>query len=131
METAANSTTSSPSERYSSSMEATRIETKTCSFLSTMRILASSFCVCCFFSLTSSFLLSQRVLATSSKCLASTTDDSISSSATMKPLFYQHTVSITAPSRGCHLISSQIQNAIENDLSQIEMGLMNLFIQHS
>eukprot|EP00804_Cyclotella_cryptica_P024419 CCRYP_015870-RB/>CCRYP_015870-RB protein AED:0.26 eAED:0.26 QI:241/1/1/1/1/1/5/325/223 len=47
------------------------------------------------------------------------------------PRWYQHEISITAPSRGCHLITSQVNNAIRNDLSTIKIGMANLFIQHT
>mmetsp|Transcript_113762 Transcript_113762/g.317749 ORF Transcript_113762/g.317749 Transcript_113762/m.317749 type:complete len:223 (+) Transcript_113762:127-795(+) len=45
--------------------------------------------------------------------------------------WFQHEITITAPSRGCHLITSQVQKAIANDLSQIKIGMCNLFIQHT
>jgi secondary thiamine-phosphate synthase enzyme len=45
--------------------------------------------------------------------------------------WFQHEISITAPSRGCHLITSQIQKTISQDLSQIKIGMCNLFIQHT
>eukprot|EP00529_Nitzschia_sp_RCC80_P035901 CAMPEP_0113483752 /NCGR_PEP_ID=MMETSP0014_2-20120614/23597_1 /TAXON_ID=2857 /ORGANISM="Nitzschia sp." /LENGTH=158 /DNA_ID=CAMNT_0000377311 /DNA_START=168 /DNA_END=644 /DNA_ORIENTATION=- /assembly_acc=CAM_ASM_000159 len=47
------------------------------------------------------------------------------------PKWFQHEITITAPSRGCHLITSQIQKAISNDLPQIKVGMCNLFIQHT
>ena len=45
--------------------------------------------------------------------------------------WFQHEISITAPSRGCHLITSDIQKTISKDLSQIKVGMCNLFIQHT
>ena len=47
------------------------------------------------------------------------------------PKWFQHEITITAPSRGCHLITSDIQKAISSDLSQIKMGMCNLFLQHT
>mmetsp|Transcript_494 Transcript_494/g.941 ORF Transcript_494/g.941 Transcript_494/m.941 type:complete len:158 (+) Transcript_494:1-474(+) len=47
------------------------------------------------------------------------------------PVWYQHEISITAPSRGCHLITSQIQNAIKDDILGIKIGMANLFIMHT
>ncbi|EED88329.1 THAPSDRAFT_37948 [Thalassiosira pseudonana CCMP1335] len=47
------------------------------------------------------------------------------------PQWYQHEISITAPSRGCHLITSEVNSAIRNDLSNIKIGMANLFIQHT
>lgn len=47
------------------------------------------------------------------------------------PVWFQHEVKITAPSRGCHLITGDIQKAISGDLSKIKIGMCNLFIQVS
>lgn len=47
------------------------------------------------------------------------------------PRWFQHEVAITAPSRGCHLITKDIQKAIAPDLAQLKMGMCNLFIQHT
>mmetsp|Transcript_18681 Transcript_18681/g.38487 ORF Transcript_18681/g.38487 Transcript_18681/m.38487 type:complete len:206 (-) Transcript_18681:1201-1818(-) len=52
-----------------------------------------------------------------------------SEQTTMK--WFQHELSITAPSRGCHLITSNVQKVISNDLSQIKVGMCNLFVQHT
>jgi secondary thiamine-phosphate synthase enzyme len=48
-----------------------------------------------------------------------------------QPRWFQHELSITAPSRGCHLITSDVQKAVGNDMKQIKMGMCNLFIQHT
>ena len=60
---------------------------------------------------------------------------SIALSSTMPssimPRWFQHQISITAPSRGCHLITSDITKAIAQDLQQIDVGLCNLFVQHT
>jgi secondary thiamine-phosphate synthase enzyme len=45
--------------------------------------------------------------------------------------WFQHELSITAPARGCHLITSDVQKAIGKDISQIKIGMANLFIQHT
>ena len=51
---------------------------------------------------------------------------------TMKaPVWFQHEISITAPSRGCHLITDQILKAIKSDLSQINIGMCNMFVKHT
>ncbi|KAL7543161.1 hypothetical protein ACHAXR_012462 [Thalassiosira sp. AJA248-18] len=47
------------------------------------------------------------------------------------PQWFQHDISITAPSRGCHLITSDINKAIQSDMSNIKIGMANLFIQHT
>ena len=49
----------------------------------------------------------------------------------MTPLWFQKEISITAPSRGCHLITGDILKAVGDDLRQIDMGLCNLFVQHT
>jgi len=47
------------------------------------------------------------------------------------PRWYQKTISITAPSRGCHLITSEVNKAIRDEISTIRIGMANLFIQHT
>ena len=47
------------------------------------------------------------------------------------PRWFQHEISITAPSRGCHLITNDILKVISKDLQQIDIGLCNLFVQHT
>lgn len=46
-------------------------------------------------------------------------------------VWYQHSVSITPPKRGCHLITPTILQAIQPDLQTIKIGLCNIFIQHT
>lgn len=60
----------------------------------------------------------------------STTDDN-NNMASKVPVWFQHQISVTAPSRGCHLITGDIQKAISSDLSQIKIGMANVFIQHT
>ena len=45
--------------------------------------------------------------------------------------WYQHEVAITAPTRGCHLVTAQIMKTIGQDVAQIKVGMCNLFIQHT
>ncbi|KAL7552078.1 hypothetical protein ACHAWF_015294 [Thalassiosira exigua] len=47
------------------------------------------------------------------------------------PQWFQHEISITAPSRGCHLITSDVTKAIQGDMTKIKIGMANLFIQHT
>lgn len=47
------------------------------------------------------------------------------------PKWFQHEISITAPSRGCHLITNEVTKAIRGDLEGIKIGMANLFIQHT
>jgi secondary thiamine-phosphate synthase enzyme len=63
-----------------------------------------------------------------------TNDNSATASAAMPtttPLWFQHAITVTAPSRGCHLITGDILKATGSDLKTIEIGLCNLFIQHT
>jgi secondary thiamine-phosphate synthase enzyme len=54
-----------------------------------------------------------------------------SSSSSTAPKWFQHELSITAPSRGCHLITTNVQKTISKDLSRINIGMCNLFVQHT
>eukprot|EP00542_Grammatophora_oceanica_P015728 CAMPEP_0194032152 /NCGR_PEP_ID=MMETSP0009_2-20130614/5154_1 /TAXON_ID=210454 /ORGANISM="Grammatophora oceanica, Strain CCMP 410" /LENGTH=160 /DNA_ID=CAMNT_0038672505 /DNA_START=153 /DNA_END=635 /DNA_ORIENTATION=+ len=48
------------------------------------------------------------------------------------PRWFQHEISVTAPSRGCHLITKEIVTGpIQEDIKQVKMGMCNLFIQHT
>eukprot|EP00573_Skeletonema_grethae_P004509 CAMPEP_0201698492 /NCGR_PEP_ID=MMETSP0578-20130828/19544_1 /ASSEMBLY_ACC=CAM_ASM_000663 /TAXON_ID=267565 /ORGANISM="Skeletonema grethea, Strain CCMP 1804" /LENGTH=207 /DNA_ID=CAMNT_0048185051 /DNA_START=27 /DNA_END=650 /DNA_ORIENTATION=- len=62
--------------------------------------------------------------STTSLCSASNTAPAI-------PMWAQHEISITAPSRGCHLITSEVNKAIQKDISGMKIGMANLFIQHT
>jgi secondary thiamine-phosphate synthase enzyme len=46
-------------------------------------------------------------------------------------MWYQHQISVTAPSRGSHLITDQILKAAGPDLKHIKVGMCNLFVQHT
>lgn len=46
-------------------------------------------------------------------------------------MWAQHEISITAPSRGCHLITSEVNKAIQKDITGFKIGMANLFIQHT
>uniref|UniRef100_A0A7S4IED6 Secondary thiamine-phosphate synthase enzyme n=1 Tax=Odontella aurita TaxID=265563 RepID=A0A7S4IED6_9STRA len=70
----------------------------------------------------------------SSSCLSSSSSSAMpkkEAPAPGMPVWYQHEISITAPSRGCHLVTGEVQKAIGSDLSGIKIGLCNLFIQHT
>lgn len=47
------------------------------------------------------------------------------------PRWFQKEISITAPYRGCHLITEDINKAIQSELSTVKIGMANLFIQHT
>jgi len=47
------------------------------------------------------------------------------------PRWFQKNISITAPSRGCHLITSEVNKAIKDDIATINIGMANFFIQHT
>jgi hypothetical protein len=48
--------------------------------------------------------------------------ESSSTMASKIPMWFQHEITITAPSRGCHLITGEVQKAISSDISQIKIG---------
>ena len=56
---------------------------------------------------------------------------SSSSSSSSVPRWHQHEISITAPSRGCHLITPRVHDAIKDDVSNMRIGIANIFIQHT
>jgi secondary thiamine-phosphate synthase enzyme len=59
-------------------------------------------------------------------------NNNMASSTITKPvLWFQHTISITAPSRGCHLITKDIMKVAGNDINKISIGMCNIFIQHT
>jgi secondary thiamine-phosphate synthase enzyme len=63
---------------------------------------------------------------------SSSSSDTTSTTTTMPtPVWFQHEISITAPSRGCHLVTSDIMKTIGSDVSKIQIGMCNLFIQHT
>ena len=64
------------------------------------------------------------VSSSSSSCTA--LHQSIEDTTNQKMQWFQHELSITAPSRGCHLITSQVQKAIQKDMSSIKIGMCNL-----
>jgi hypothetical protein len=72
-------------------------------------------------------LLIFLILVSSTSGLSATFSNQMSST----PRWFQHEISITAPSRGCHLITSDINRAISKDLKQIKIGMCNLFLQHT
>jgi hypothetical protein len=46
-------------------------------------------------------------------------------------LWFQHKISVTAPSRGCHLITGEVMKAAGADIRKIRVGMCNLFVQHT
>jgi hypothetical protein len=82
--------------------------------------------------------LKSRPLRRSSARLTTTSSSGVTDSSQLpsRPSmsdgrWFQHEVTITAPSRGCHLITKDIEKAISSDISQLKIGLCNLFIQHT
>ena len=72
----------------------------------------------------------------SQSCLNPSLASSLSSSDTTStkmptPVWFQHEISLTAPSRGCHLVTNDILKTIGSDVSKIQIGMCNLFIQHT
>jgi hypothetical protein len=67
---------------------------------------------------------------TTSLCTSRRNEDTMTTIPSI-PKWYQHEISITAPSRGCHLITSEVNKAIRDDISGINIGMTNLFIQHT
>jgi secondary thiamine-phosphate synthase enzyme len=64
-----------------------------------------------------------------STSVSSSSDSCIKAPTTMH--WYQHEISVTAPSRGCHLITSTVNNAIAKDIANIKVGMANIFVQHT
>jgi secondary thiamine-phosphate synthase enzyme len=75
---------------------------------------------------------SQSCLNPSLASSSSSSDTTSTTSSTMPtPVWFQHEISLTAPSRGCHLVTSDILKTIGSDVSKIQIGMCNLFIQHT
>jgi secondary thiamine-phosphate synthase enzyme len=74
----------------------------------------------------------QRLVDT---CIPPTTvaiqTNSDTETSTMKPLWFQHEITVTAPKRGCHLITADIQKAAGESIRQCQIGLCNIFVQHT
>jgi secondary thiamine-phosphate synthase enzyme len=73
---------------------------------------------------------------TPSTCIALFSKTSIFSATNSEqvmsiPRWYQRKISITAPSRGCHLITSEVNKAIKDEMATINIGMANFFIQHT
>ena len=45
--------------------------------------------------------------------------------------WFQKTITVKAPSRGCHLITDQIMKACGGDIARFQVGLATFFIQHT
>jgi len=52
------------------------------------------------------------------------------SSQGMQTGWFQKKIQITAPRRGCHLVTSQIRDAVP-EMKDFDIGMANLFIQHT
>eukprot|EP00977_Amphora_coffeiformis_P022397 scaffold10860_cov182-Amphora_coffeaeformis.AAC.14 len=68
---------------------------------------------------------------TSSDSTRSTNNNNSNMPSTPQMMWFQKEISITAPSRGCHLITNDILKAVGDDLRKIDVGLANLFVQHT
>lgn len=81
----------------------------------------------------------QQKIATASCIISSTAAASTTTTTTntdtesfkMKPLWFQHQITVTAPKRGCHLITGDIQKAAGESIRQCQIGLCNIFVQHT
>ena len=51
--------------------------------------------------------------------------------APMATAYLQRTFSLTSRKRGCHLITDEVLTNLSSDLSQLSVGLLHLFIQHT
>eukprot|EP00584_Thalassiosira_punctigera_P010604 CAMPEP_0172534814 /NCGR_PEP_ID=MMETSP1067-20121228/7061_1 /TAXON_ID=265564 ORGANISM="Thalassiosira punctigera, Strain Tpunct2005C2" /NCGR_SAMPLE_ID=MMETSP1067 /ASSEMBLY_ACC=CAM_ASM_000444 /LENGTH=222 /DNA_ID=CAMNT_0013319659 /DNA_START=50 /DNA_END=718 /DNA_ORIENTATION=+ len=80
---------------------------------------------------TSSSSSSSTATSPTSTTTALCSSNQVDNMAKSIPQWFQHEISITAPSRGCHLITSEVNKAIQSDMSGIKMGMANLFIQHT
>ena len=81
-----------------------------------------------------SSVVSAATVSSTSLCSSSSShnDDTMASTISSSiPKWFQHEISITAPSRGCHLITSEVNKAIREDIANIQIGMANLFIQHT
>lgn len=52
-------------------------------------------------------------------------------STSMQPLWFQKRLSVTAPNRGSHLITRNIEEALGAELKEVSVGLLHVFIQHT
>mmetsp|Transcript_4999 Transcript_4999/g.9512 ORF Transcript_4999/g.9512 Transcript_4999/m.9512 type:complete len:251 (-) Transcript_4999:155-907(-) len=81
--------------------------------------------------LTPTFILASSSLSSSSSSSCPDPPPTETIMTNNIPRWYQKTISITAPSRGCHLITSEVNKAIRDEISTIRIGMANLFIQHT
>ena len=47
------------------------------------------------------------------------------------PVWIQKQITVVAPSRGCHLITNDILEAVASEMKLIQIGMCNLFLQHT
>lgn len=62
---------------------------------------------------------------------ATTTSSNPKMSPAAVPVWFQHKITVTAPRRGCHLITNDILKAAGSDIRRVQIGLCHLFVQHT
>jgi secondary thiamine-phosphate synthase enzyme len=66
------------------------------------------------------------------RCTVSALYQSAGSANVMsQQMWFQHSITVTAPSRGCHLITGDILKAAGTDIARYSIGMCNIFIQHT
>jgi secondary thiamine-phosphate synthase enzyme len=76
------------------------------------------------------------LLQNSNTCIAQFSKASLYSAANSNqvmsaPRWFQKNISVTAPSRGCHLITPDINKAIKGAIATVKIGMANIFVQHT
>jgi thiamine phosphate synthase YjbQ (UPF0047 family) len=46
-------------------------------------------------------------------------------------VWLQKTITLTAPKRGCHLVTENVEKQIKNELAKVKIGIAHFFIQHT
>lgn len=64
------------------------------------------------------------------RCAASSADASPATSAVPSTQWIQRVIELPSFPRGCHIVTSRIRDAVP-EIAEYEMGLANLFIQHT
>lgn len=105
------------------------------SFLLLFVLLSFSTCL-----VTSSFVNTQPLFEQASStvssqvaplCASPTNTETTATSTMPTPRWFQHEITVTAPNRGCHLITSDIEKAAGDSIRQCTIGLCNIFVQHT
>jgi len=81
------------------------------------------------FPVVTSFILKSPGCFRSFQLFSSKQEDSVLNMS--MPRWFQKQISVTAPSRGCHLITNDVTSAIKEDIKSVKIGMVNLFIQHT